>query len=128
MHFFVYNGIFHRKPITLDRLQIFEVISGMSQSLRVLSFFFAAGAACFMNNVLFETQYCQTRIEEVVTPRVFQLVDKKYVSRFISSGNKLWQLERKKEIKLSAHSKLKTTCLVWPHYKCFEVSKEGYCP
>lgn len=32
-----------------------------------------------MNNVLFETQCCQTRIEEVVTPRGFQVVDKKHV-------------------------------------------------
>lgn len=35
---------------------------------------------------------------------------------------------KEKEIKLSAHTKLKTTFLVWPHNKCFEVSKEGYCP
>lgn len=42
-----------------------------------------------MNNVVFETQYCQTKIEEVVSPRGFQVVDNKYVSRLISSGNKL---------------------------------------
>lgn len=32
-----------------------------------------------MNNVLFETQCCEARIEEVVTPRGFQLVGKKFV-------------------------------------------------